>query len=232
MDGSIGAVRRACPGDERGIASVHVDTWRHTYRGIIPEDYLSRLAVDERRTANWLRRISDPQVSVHVVVDREGKVVGFACGGRVQEPHPVYCGELHAIYVRPDMQGRGLGRSLFAAVVSDVAQMGFQNLLVWVLKENRHRDFYERLGGRVVDEGQTVRGGAALALLGYGFDDLTRWRKPAERQNGVSRPGDSILLACVPLTSGLSVCAGAGVQPQPRGPRRPLSLRPSARRPS
>jgi hypothetical protein len=45
-------IRPARPGDETAIARVHVDSWRTTYRGIMPDDVLAGQSV-ERRERQW-----------------------------------------------------------------------------------------------------------------------------------------------------------------------------------
>ncbi len=45
-------VREASLEDAPAIARVHVDTWRTTYRGIIPEDYLATLSYQQRVLGN------------------------------------------------------------------------------------------------------------------------------------------------------------------------------------
>ena len=37
-------LRRANINDAAAIAKVHVDTWKSTYKGIVPDDYLSSLS--------------------------------------------------------------------------------------------------------------------------------------------------------------------------------------------
>ncbi|WP_310739799.1 hypothetical protein [Oceanobacillus alkalisoli] len=41
-------IRRADSKDATGIAKVHVDSWRATYKGIIPEDFLNNLSYEHR----------------------------------------------------------------------------------------------------------------------------------------------------------------------------------------
>ena len=41
-------VREAVPADARAIARVHVDSWRTTYRDIVPDSVLSQLSYEER----------------------------------------------------------------------------------------------------------------------------------------------------------------------------------------
>jgi hypothetical protein len=45
---------RACPDDAEAIARVHVDSWRTTYQGILPDEVLAGLSV-ERRRAFWAK---------------------------------------------------------------------------------------------------------------------------------------------------------------------------------
>ena len=50
-------IRRALPSDAPGIARVHVESWRSTYVGIVPDDYLASLDCRERERI-WRRLIS------------------------------------------------------------------------------------------------------------------------------------------------------------------------------
>ena len=49
-------VRAAVERDAEAVAHVHVESWRSTYRGLVPDDYLAGLSV-ERRADNWRRLI-------------------------------------------------------------------------------------------------------------------------------------------------------------------------------
>jgi len=41
-------IRKAKLDDATGIAKVHVDSWRTTYKGIIPDDFLNNLSYEQR----------------------------------------------------------------------------------------------------------------------------------------------------------------------------------------
>ncbi|MHC0551926.1 hypothetical protein [Salinicoccus sp. CNSTN-B1] len=49
-------IRKAHLKDAEGVARVHVDSWRTTYGGIIPDDYLNGLSY-EQRTELWKNNI-------------------------------------------------------------------------------------------------------------------------------------------------------------------------------
>ena len=73
-------VRPATLEDAPGIADVHVATWRTTYRGLLPDDFLASLS-EEHYTERWRRVIGEGSSRVFVVDAPEG-VAGFASGGR------------------------------------------------------------------------------------------------------------------------------------------------------
>ncbi len=166
-------VRPARPEDLPGVARVQVDTWRATYRGVVPEAFLEAMSYEERET-RWARTLADPGWPGRLLVAEveEVGVVGFAALGPDRNSgFPSYTGELWALYVLPAWQGQGVGRALFAETVRTLLAQGHGRMLVWVLKENpRGRGFYERLGGVLLGERELELSGSRLLAVAYGFD--------------------------------------------------------------
>ena len=79
----VTSIRAARPEDADGIAFVHVESWKTTYAGIVPDDYLASLSVDGR-TPIWVKQLQDPAVT-SMVAEKDGRIVGFACGGNLRE---------------------------------------------------------------------------------------------------------------------------------------------------
>jgi ribosomal protein S18 acetylase RimI-like enzyme len=143
-----GTPRQALVTDAAGIAAVHVQSWRETYPGMLPDDYLAEMDVrlyEER----WLRTLQDPyHRSTVFVVEEAGGVVGFASCGRERDGDDRYDGELYAIYLLTAAQGRGYGRALVEVTADALAMRAMTSMVVWVLRDNAAaRGFYERLGG-------------------------------------------------------------------------------------
>lgn len=163
-------IRPAGPEDVPSVARVHVDTWRTAYRGILPDDYLEGLsyADHERRRREWMEK--NPQT--FTLVAEEDGIVGFADAGPERKNDPDFEGELYAIYVLGSTQRRGIGRALFDAVLRGLLDRGWSSMLVWVLRENPWRRFYEKHGGAVVRRGKIELGGKLLDEVGYGWRDL------------------------------------------------------------
>ena len=66
----------------------------------------------------------------------------------------------------------GYGRLLVTQVAHDLASRGYRSLVIWVLKDNPARRFYERLGGRLAAEKVVEIGGRPLLDVAYVWPDL------------------------------------------------------------
>ncbi|MEL6380901.1 MAG: GNAT family N-acetyltransferase [Cyanobacteria bacterium J06626_18] len=164
-------IREAVHDDTTAMARVHVDTWRTTYRGIIPDEQLANLSYKKRENG-WHQVLSNAPKDgnfIYVAEDELGKITGFASGGVERGGNPVYQGELSAIYILKSYQRQGIGRELVRAVAQKLSQMEIHSMLVWVLAENPACRFYETLGGQKVYEKEIERGGAKLIEIAYGW---------------------------------------------------------------
>ena len=146
--GAAARIRAATPEDARPVAEVHVTSWRHTYRGLVPDDYLDRLSVDDRESM-WLGAFADPDPkSGALVAENGGLVVGFASFGPSRDEGVADgTGEVPAVYVEPSSLGTGVGRELFEGVTRSLRDAGYTRATLWVLEANAPaRRFYEKAG--------------------------------------------------------------------------------------
>jgi len=168
-------IRKAAAEDAAGMAKVHVDSWRATYKGIVSDEFLEGLSYSHRE-AGWRQRIdqNSSKYDMFVAQNESGHIVGFADGGPERSGDPVYDGELYAIYLLQDYQKQGIGRRLFQHVVQHLVESGFRTMLIWVLAENPSRRFYESLGGQPIRETGIEIGGEHLSEIAYGWSDLAK----------------------------------------------------------
>jgi ribosomal protein S18 acetylase RimI-like enzyme len=183
------AVRQARIEDAGAIARIEVETWRTTYAGVLPDRVL--LGMSERRqVASWTHFLHQRAADVRVAEEARAGIVGFgSCG--VQRDHAVdYAGEVYTLYVAPDRQGQGLGRHLLLSLFGRLVASGHRSALVWVLRANPARFFYERLGGRQVLHKPIPVGGEPVEAAAYGWPDLAAViARHARSGNGLA--GDS-----------------------------------------
>ncbi|MEW6266575.1 MAG: GNAT family N-acetyltransferase [Thermodesulfobacteriota bacterium] len=134
--------------DAEGIARLHAESWRDSYRGILTDEYLDHW-VFEDRLALWRKRFEDPKTDPRLVllIEDQGGLLGFVCV--LLDADPRWGALLDNLHIRPDFRGQGLGRKLMAEAAAWVVERRpGSGLYLWVFEDNfRARRFYERLGG-------------------------------------------------------------------------------------
>ena len=167
-------VRRATAEDSGAIARVQVDTWRTTYREIVPQSFLDAMEIVPR--AEYWRGHVAAGTSQVFVAERNGKVCGFISGCPLREPLSDFGGEsvaeIAAMYIDFEAQGRGYGRAMVERLAQDLLRDGLKSLVVWVLERNPACGFYGRLGGELVARKAITIGGVDLIEVAYGWKDL------------------------------------------------------------
>jgi GNAT superfamily N-acetyltransferase len=178
---------KATHGHVRGIARVYVDAWRATYAGLLPPKTLIGMDYD-RQAVEWAHQIRHKALHAPILVafdDRAG-VVGVTGFGRSRiEDRPARppftqpgislgSGEVFTLYVHPDHQNKGVGRTLLLGALEGLRERALNQAYVWVLHDNPARYFYERMGGRFVASRRERLWGADVAQVAYGWADLSK----------------------------------------------------------
>lgn len=172
-------IREATLDDSTEIARVQVDTWRTTYRGIVPQSFLDEMEYDVR-AESWRNQLAGSSSRIYVS-ELDGRICGFACGGPLREPLSDFDGEIYAIYLAVDAQQRGCGRAMMQKLATKLLQDGLKSAVAWVLERNPACRFYERLRGEPVGQKAISIGSADLVEVAYGWRDL---RQLAEGARG------------------------------------------------
>jgi len=169
------SIRIATENDAAEISHVHVESWRTTYAGIVPDAYLATLNEAERVPLwrQWLTR----DVPVFLA-DVDGKVTGFISGGPIRQPVQNYDAELFAIYLLQQAQRHGIGTALLRELAGSLIRKGFTSMAVWVLERNPSRQFYVKSGAQLVTSKEIEIGGAMLTEVAYGWDHLEAISSP------------------------------------------------------
>lgn len=145
----IGALK-----DIEGLAKVHYESWKTTYKGIFSEETFKNRTY-EVVLEHWRPRLEQKAVDSQCFLAEtdEGEIFAFAECGKERTGKYGIDGELYTIYMLEQYQGNGIGKELFAKVVEFLKDNGFQSLMVWVLKDNHSaKRFYVKLGGELIAE--------------------------------------------------------------------------------
>jgi GNAT superfamily N-acetyltransferase len=163
-------IRKAIPSDADAIAAVHHASWEGSYRGIMPDEEFDKRPLSLRQT-QWADYLAHPGRTTLVACNGDGAILGFASAwplDRAQYPFDSY---LATLYLRPDVKRRGIGRALLSAIAEELLNGGARSLVLRTLRLNPARQFYERLGARLVCHDAAPDRGRFDDVV-YAFDDL------------------------------------------------------------
>lgn len=166
-------IREAEVNDAFEIAKIHIDCWKTTYKGIVPDEKLDGMSYgkSEEKWKETFASEKDGQGKI-LIAEISGKPVGFCSGGRKRKGSKRtegYEGEIKAVYILKKYQKRGIGRKFMESFEQIFTKNGIYSYIVWVLKENDSKNFYKHLGGRLITTKTYDIGGKKLKGLCYGF---------------------------------------------------------------
>ena len=130
-----------------------------------PDAFGSTLAAEAGRPdAEWARRLAssaDPRVSLPLVAELDGELIGLAWG-RIDASAPDVAA-LYQMWVAPTHRGRGVGQKLLEAVFAWGSAQNAASLELGVTRgDSPARRLYERAGFKPLGEPQPLRPGSTL----------------------------------------------------------------------
>jgi ribosomal protein S18 acetylase RimI-like enzyme len=153
--------------DVEGLALVHDETWRSTYRGIIPGAELEKI-ISCRGTSWWQAAINKGNRIALSFYD--GKLVGYVNYGRNRAKGLAYQGEIYEIYMLSEYQGTGFGQQLFATAREDLKSHKLNSLVVWALSDNDAAiEFFKAMGGKPIARSTERFGTKTLDKTAFGW---------------------------------------------------------------
>ncbi|GAB3064046.1 GNAT family N-acetyltransferase [Virgibacillus ainsalahensis] len=165
-------IREASKEDIKSIARVYVDSWKNTYHGLVPNEYLDTLSYEEaeKKWIDFLKNENEP--FIYISINDAGEVIGFASGKSIDEEN--FDGELYSLYLSEESRGLGIGRQLISAIAKHFKEKGIYSLMVWVMKQNKSGlGFYERMGGKEYIHRTSMFGGTVIEDVAYGWKDIS-----------------------------------------------------------
>ncbi len=144
-------IRSARPDDASAIAHVNVQSWRETYRGLMPDARLDDPGFLTARERFWSMALTDERYRDNrvAVAERTGKLIGIAMSGPPLDDDATWTRQLYVLYVLAAEHGTGAGLALMEMVVDPQ-----ESVALWVADPNpRAQAFYRKNG--FVEDGST-----------------------------------------------------------------------------
>lgn len=130
------------------IRSLAEETWWPTYSSIISVEQI-RYMLDTIYGVEELTRVMKNGSQTFILLSDENGSQGYASYG-LRPENPEIC-KLHKLYVLPENHGKGYGKMLVDEVVRRMVP-GVKYLELNVNRDNKAKDFYERIGFKILRE--------------------------------------------------------------------------------
>lgn len=154
--------------DQKYMAAIKVNGWQKTYPGIIDQEYLDNLSIEETKQ-RYFRSFDEYKDRVLVAVRGE-EVLGYSCFDPKEKSYK-YDSELVSLYIKEGEQNKGIGTALFLETAKELISRNKRNMILWVLADNtRAVNFYKNLGGIISETRQAKIGNKKYKEFGFYFD--------------------------------------------------------------
>ena len=165
-------IRKASKEDIKDVSRVYIDSWRTTYQGLVPDDYLKELSYEDAEKS-WIDfSYNENEPFIYVAISDTGKIIGFASGKSIDEKN--FDGELYSLYLLQECRGLGVGRKLISAIAKHFKEKDIYSMMVWVMNQNKSGlGFYERMGGKECIHRTGTFGGTIVEDVAYGWKDIS-----------------------------------------------------------
>lgn len=151
-------IRDAVPGDEKVLAFIQTQSWKATFRDIIPADTLARLTDCQKAEEMYTRVLGKPEIRV-ALESVDGRSHGITAWSKNRFDLGDDTAELICIHSLPEGWGQGFGSAMLERTLGEMARAGFNRVILWVFAENsRARRFYEKHGFSPTGKTQTAYG--------------------------------------------------------------------------
>ena len=163
--------RKATALDAHAIAKVHVESWRKSFDGIVPQEFIDNMNIEKRERA-FRERFGEENYKLLVAETVKDGIVGFADFGKSRIENFPYDAELYAIYLLREFQGKGIGEKLFRLCQKEMIADGLNSMYLTALEISPYKSFYEKMGGKIEDKGNHFLALAEYETVIYGWKNL------------------------------------------------------------
>lgn len=133
--------------DIRDYLTVNTTAWLQTYKGIMADEFLEKI---EREHEQNVKRLEDkfdetknnePDYFRYLLYVNN-KPVGNMAICKLREEQYSDSGELCTLYLINDVKNKGYGRILFDYAKKELIKQGYNDMIIYCLKDNPTNEFY------------------------------------------------------------------------------------------
>ena len=155
--------------DFKTIRKIAFDTWPDAYGKIVTQeqlDYMLEKIYDITSLQHQQENLGHRFI---VAVDESNNSIGFASFSTYENQNNHH--RLHKLYVLPNQQSKGIGKSMLDSIYSEIKKNGAGSIELNVNRYNNALAFYQKLGYEILREEDIDIGG------GFFMNDYVLFKK-------------------------------------------------------
>lgn len=137
-------VREMTESDRNAVGELYAAAWKAGYKGLLPQDFLD--GITPEKYAERSRGLGFFNEGSFVALDGE-RIVAHCHARAADEPEWRGWGEIHTLYVHPNVWRTGYGTAVFKRAEEWLYERGFDDVYLYVLEGNECAErFYKAQG--------------------------------------------------------------------------------------
>ncbi len=133
-------IRIATIEDTAPIIDTVQSSYKFSYRGYLPNEYLDGLSITEDVTEKWRNYLQKYEC---YVAEKQGQIVAFLM---VESNIETKILEICILYVRPEYQKQGIGSSMLNYICDMKRRQKYEKSILWTMKNGPSIGFYKKMG--------------------------------------------------------------------------------------
>ena len=152
-------IREANTGDAERIVRIHLNSWRSTYSNVFPKEVFDKQESEYDARVENIKKAIRNGTSNYALLEEDKIVKAFICYGDARGDKYKDYKEIYSIYIEDNNQKKGYGTKLIKYCFDIFKKEGYKRVIIRCLKENTANEFYQKIGGKVVElEHSSVHG--------------------------------------------------------------------------
>lgn len=142
-------ISKARPNDYKKIQEIARQTWPDTYGAILSKEQLNFM-LDAFYSVDALSNDVDSKGHHFLLAKENDVVLGFAAYEHSYQDNKIT--RIHKIYILPQTQGKGIGKTLIEYIEKLAVENGSAALSLNVNRFNKALSFYQKIGFEIIAE--------------------------------------------------------------------------------
>jgi len=164
-------IRIAHVGDAQDIARLIVEGWQSAYVGMIEEEYLKNLSLEDRKKRVIRSILNVHEKSKYYIYQEKDEILGVIKFGEAEEKDSIYTAEVFILYIKVEYKRKGIGTKLLNFAKEELKRQGHKNMIIYCLKKNLPSvKFYEKNGGIIIKERDLKTDNLLLREVGLAYE--------------------------------------------------------------